>query len=238
MQPDAPRQVLHVFLHSLARVACVVVHRKVQVLMAAVTLAQMVEQPDEKLLVCAFPQDPMKTSRGEVVERPGDPHLAVGCWSAKGLVLCCAHPAEAHFGVGFEFGLVLEERGCLLRHLQDIQEPRTLLLDVLLGAFLGLEGAWPPPAEAQAVQRAPQCLPAHERGGLLLKSWRAMSLQLQRSWRAQPAVLGGRLPFDQTLDPFVCRLLEQRFRAAPLAVIEGRSSLLGEAIDDGVEGGA
>jgi hypothetical protein len=59
-----------------------------------------------------------------------------------------------------------------------------------------------------------------------------MSLQLQRSWRAQPAVLGGRLPFDQTLDPFVCRLLEQRFRAAPLAVIEGRSSLSGEAIDD------
>ena len=48
MQPDAPRQVLHVFLHSLACVACVVVHRKVQVLMAAVTLAQMVEQPDMK----------------------------------------------------------------------------------------------------------------------------------------------------------------------------------------------
>jgi hypothetical protein len=50
-------------------------------------------------------------------------------------------------------------------------------------------------------------------------------------------VLGGRLPFDQTLDPFVCRLLEQRFRAAPLAVIEGHSSLSGEAIDDSVDGG-
>ena len=52
-------------------------------------------------------------------------------------------------------------------------------------------------------------------------SWRAMSLQLQRSWRAQPAVVGGRILLDQMLDALVRSFSEQRLRASPLAVVEG-----------------
>src|SRR5215218_5394155 len=52
-------------------------------------------------------------------------------------------------------------------------------------------------------------------------SWRAMSLQLQRSWRAQPAVVGGRILFDQMLDALVRSFSQQRLRASPLPVIEG-----------------
>src|SRR5215217_2431022 len=122
----------------------------------------MVEQPDEPLVVSAFPQDPMKTSRGEV-ESPADPHLVIGSRSAKGLLLSFAHPAKAYFGVSFELGLVLEERTCLLRHLQDILKPRALLLDLLLGVLFGRNGARPPPAEAEAMERAAECFPA--RGG-------------------------------------------------------------------------
>src|SRR5687767_6823306 len=101
------------------------------------------------------------------VERPANPYLAVGPRSAQGPLSTPAHPAEAHLGVGLQLGLVLEERTRFFGHSQDIQEPRVLLFDLLLGAFLGRDGARPPPAEAQALQRAAECLPAHKRGGPL-----------------------------------------------------------------------
>jgi hypothetical protein len=65
-----------------------------------------------------------------------------------------------------------------------------------------------------------------------------MSLQLQRSWRAQPAVVGGRILFDQTLEALVRLLSEQRFRASSPAVVEGGFALPEEAVGDGVDGGA
>src|SRR5687768_16178474 len=199
----------------------------------------MVEQPDEQLIVSAFPQDPMKTSRGEV-ESPADPHLVIGSRSAKGLLLSSAHPAKAYFakayfGVGFEFGLGLEERTCLLRHLQDILKPRALVLDLLLRVFFGRDGARPPPAEAEAMERAAQCLPA--RGGEPL-SEKLQADELAAPARAQPAMRGGRVLFDEVLDALVRLIGEQQPRAAPSAIIESRAPLPEKAGDDRIHGGS
>src|SRR5918994_4280383 len=131
-----------------------------QLLVAAVRPPELVEELDEKLVVSAFSRDPVEAPRLEV-ERPADPHLAVGTRGAQGLLFPSAHPAKAHLGVGLQLGLVLEKRPRLLRHLQDILKPGVLLYDLLLGVFLGPHGARPPPAEAQAVQRAAHGLPAH-----------------------------------------------------------------------------
>jgi hypothetical protein len=90
------------------------------------------------------------------VQRPADPHLAIGAWGAKGPPFTSAHPTEAHLGIRLQLVFVLEKRaGLLLRHLQDVFEPRVLALDLLLGAFLGPDGARPPPAVLQPVQRLP-----------------------------------------------------------------------------------
>src|SRR5688572_11640815 len=194
----------------------------------------MVEQPDEQLIVSAFPQDPMKTSRGEV-ESPADPHLVIGSRSAKGLLLSSAHPAKAYFGVGFEFGLVLEERTCLLRHLQDILKPRALVLDLLLRVFFGRDGARPPPAEAEAMERAAQCLPARLREPL---SEKLQADELAAPARAQPAMRGGRVLFDEALDALVRLIGEQQPRAAPSAIIESRAPLPEKAGDDRIHGGS
>src|SRR5687767_12572966 len=118
-----------------------------QLLVAAVCPPELVEQLDEKLVVSAFSGDPVEAPRLEV-ERPADPHLAVGTWGAQGLLFPSAHPAIAHLGVGLQLGLVLEKRSrLLLRHLQDILKPRVLLYDLLFGVFLRRDGARPPPAE-------------------------------------------------------------------------------------------
>src|SRR5918994_882076 len=104
MQTDATPAALHVFLHPLARVACVVVRRQVQLLVAAVGPAQLVEQPYEQFVVPALPDHPVQTPCGEV-QSPADPHFAVGPRGAKRLLFPCAHPAEAHLGVGLQLGL-------------------------------------------------------------------------------------------------------------------------------------
>jgi hypothetical protein len=51
-------------------------------------------------------------------------------------------------------------------------------------------------------------------------------------------MLGGRILFEQLLDALVCRIAEQRLRASPSEVFEGRSPLPNEPLDDGVNGGA
>src|SRR5215211_3044218 len=167
MQTDATPGALHVFLHPLARVACVVVRRQVQLLVAAVGPAQLVEQPYEQFVVPALPGHPVQTPRGEV-ESPADPHLAVGTRGAKRLLVPSAHPAEAHLGVGLQLGLVLEKSARLLpRHSPDVLQPGALVFDLLLGVFVGADGARPPPAEAEPVERAAHRLPAYQEGGPL-----------------------------------------------------------------------
>jgi hypothetical protein len=66
----------------------------------------------------------------------------------------------------------------------------------------------------------------------------AKSLQLQRSWRTQPPLLDGRLLLEQALDPLVGRLIDQRFRASPPAVEEGRLLVPDEASHYRLDGGA
>src|SRR5919107_2099068 len=167
MQTDATPGVLHVFLRPLARVACVVVRRQVQLLVAAVGPAQLVEQPYEQLVVPALPDHPVQTPCGEV-QSPADPHFAIGPRGAKRLLFAYAHPAEAHLGVGLQLGLVLEKGARLLpRHSPDILQPGALLFDVLLGVFVGPDGTRPPPAEAEPVERAAHRLPAYQDGGPL-----------------------------------------------------------------------
>jgi hypothetical protein len=172
------------------------------------------------------------------VQRPADPHLAIDVWGAKGSLFTSAHPTEAHLGIRLQLGFVLEKRAGLLRHLQDVFEPRVLALDLLLGAFLGPDGARPPPAVLKPVQRAAKCLAARLQASLSLISCRQRSLQLQRSWLAQPAMLDGRVLFEQFLDSLVGLLVEQRHGTAPLAVVEGRPPLPEKARDDRVDGGA
>ena len=76
MQIDATPRVIHIFLHPFADVACVVVHREVQLFVAAVGFPELVEQLDEKLAVPAPPAHPMEAPRIEV-ESPAYPYLAV-----------------------------------------------------------------------------------------------------------------------------------------------------------------
>src|SRR5215210_2086285 len=235
IQTDATPGVLHVFPHPLACVAAVVVCCEVQLFVAAVSPAQMVEQLDEKLSVLAPRGHPMEAPRLEV-ERPANPCLAVGPRSAQGPLPPPVHPAEAHLGVGLQLGLVLEERPRFLGHLQDILKPRVLLYDLFLRAFLGRDGARPPPAEAQAVQRAAECLPAHKRGGPLPEKLEGKELAAPA--RAQPAMLGGRILLQQLLDTLTRLLPEQRSRTAPSVVVEGGAVLPEEAGDNGVDGGA
>src|SRR5215211_1874849 len=64
------------------------------------------------------------------------------------------------------------------------------------------------------------------------------SLQLQRSWRAQPAMFDGRVLFEQLLDALVRLLPEQRSRAARPAVVEGGAPFPSEAGYDRIHGGA
>src|SRR3954452_11680047 len=234
MQIDAPFRVLHVFLHPLAHVAAVVVHREVQFPVAAVGSSQLVEQPDEQLAVPALPGHPVQAPRLEV-QRPRDPHLAVGSRSAEVLLFAFSHPAVAHFGVSLQLGLVLEKRSRFLGHLQDILEPRPLLFDLLLGAFLGRYPTRPSPAEAETMERAADGLSAN-RGGPLPE--KLQGEQLATPARAQPAMPGGRVLFEQALEALVRLLPEQRSRPAPSAVVEARLALPEEAGYDRVHGGA
>src|SRR5215210_8340759 len=235
VQIDAASRILHVLLHQLACMAAVIVGRQVQLLVAAVDPSKFIEQPNEKLAVPAFPRDPMQTSRSEV-ESPGNPHLAVGTRSRQGLLLSLSHPAEAYFGVGLQLGLVLEERARLfLGHLQNILQPCVLLLDLLPGVFLGRDGARPPPAVLQPVQRAAERLPAH-RGHSLPEELQADELTTPA--RAEPSVGGGRIPLKQLLEALVGLLAEQRPRPARFAVVEGGGSFPEKAGDDRVDGGA
>src|SRR5215210_5253204 len=235
MQIDAPFRVLHVLLNPLAHVAAVVVHREVQFLVAAVGSSHLVEQPDEQLAVPALRGHPVQAPRLEV-QRPRDPHLAVGSRSAQVPLFTFSHPAEAHLGVGLQLGLVLEKRSRFLGHLQDIPEPRPLLFDLLVGAFLGRYRTRPPPVEAETKERAADGLPAN-RGGPLPEKLEGE--QLAAPARAQPAMPGGRVLFEQALDALLIgRTFQQRFRASPYAVVEGPSPLPDEASDDRVDGGA
>src|SRR5215208_5946704 len=236
MQTDATAGVLHVFLHSLARVACIAVRRQVQLLVAAVGPAQLVEQPYEQFVVPALPDHPVQTPCGEV-ESPADPHFAVGPRGAERLLFACAHPAEAHLGVGLQLGFVLEKRARLLpRHSPDVLQPGVLLFDVLLGVFVGPDGTRPPPAEAEPVERAAHRLPAYQEGGPLLEQLEGDELAAPA--RAQPAVVGRRILFDQMLDALVRSFSEQRLRASPLPVIEGYPPFPSKATDERVDGGA
>src|SRR5215218_4654934 len=234
MQTDATPAILHIFLYSFADVAAVVVNGQVQLLMTVVGSPELVEQLDEKLAVPTPSRDPMEAPRLEA-QRPADPHLAIGAWGAKGPLFTSAHPTEAHLGIRLQLGFVLEKRAGLLRHLQDVFEPGVLALDLLLGAFLGPDGARPPPAVLQPVQRAAKCLAA--RGGEPL-SHKLQAEELATPARAQPAMLDGRVLFEQFLDMLVGLLAEQRHGAAPLAVVEGRPPFPEKASDDRVDGGA
>ena len=110
----------------------------------------------------------------------------------------------------------------MLRHLQDILESRALLFDVLFGVFLGRDGTRPPPAEAQAMERTAKRLRA--RGGCTLPQ-KLEGDELATPARAQPAMRGGRVFFEEALDALVRLLGEQRPRAALSAVVEGRVPL-------------
>src|SRR5215216_2546468 len=235
MQTDAPCRVLHVVLDPFAGMACVVVHGQVQFFVTAVGPAQLFEQFDEQLAVLSLSRHPMEAPRLEV-ERPADPHLAVRPRGPKRPLLALAHPAEADPGVGLKPALVLEEGARLLDHRKDIRKPRPLSLFVLFGALLGPDRTRPPPAEAQAMERAANRLSAQQ-GGPLLEQLHGQELAAPA--RSQPPVGGGRLLFDQTLEVLFRRLAEQRFGSAPSTILEGAHPpfLLEEVLDEGVDCG-
>src|SRR5215216_638006 len=189
MQTDATPGVLHVFLHPLARVACVVVRRQVQLLVAAVGPAQLVEQPYEQFVVPALPGHPVQTPRGEV-ESPADPHLAVGPRGAKRLLFPSAHPAEAHLGVGLQLGLVLEKVPASSRVIRRTSSSLARLCSICSSESLS------GPTGRGLLQRKPSRWSARRTVSRLTRraarspnSWRAMSLQLQRE-RSQPCSVG------------------------------------------------
>src|SRR5215204_1996427 len=234
MQTDAPCRALHVLLDPPAGMARVVVHGQVQFFVTAVGPAQLFEQLDEQLAVLSLARDPMEAP-GLEVECPADPHFAVRPRGPQRFLLALAHPAEADPRVGLESGLVLEEGARLLDHRKDVQEPRPLSLFVLFGAVLGPDRTWPPPAEAQAMKRAANRLPAYQ-GGPLLEQFHGQKLAAPA--RSQPSVGGGRLLFDQTLEVLSRRLPDRRFGPAPTTILEGAHPpfLLDEALDEGVDG--
>jgi hypothetical protein len=47
-----------------------------------------------------------------------------------------------------------------------------------------------------------------------------------------------RILFHQRLDPLLSRLVQERSRATPFAIVEGRSTFPAEAVDDRVDGSA
>src|SRR5919107_755336 len=189
MQTDATPGVLHVFLHPLARVACVVVRRQVQLLVAAVGSAQLLEQPYEQFVVPALPGHPVQTPCVEV-QSPADPHFAVGPRGAKRLLFPCAHPAEAHLGVGLQLGLVLEKEHASSRVIRRMSS--SLAHFCSMCSSESLSG----PTGRGLLQRKPSRWSARRTVCRLTRlaarspnSWRAMSLQLQRE-RSQPWSVG------------------------------------------------
>jgi hypothetical protein len=176
----------------------------------------------------------VKTTRSEI-ERPTDPHLLVGARRFQRSLVPFAHPAQTDLGVGLQSGLLLEERARFLEHRKDIQEPPTLLLSSLLGAFLRRDRARPSPAKADAMEHAAKCLLANQEGPLLEQ---LIGQKLAAPARAQPAVFGGSVLFDQTLDVLAHWLSDQRFGTSHFAVVEGRLLLPDEARGDRIDGGS
>src|SRR5215210_829593 len=188
IQTDATLGVLHVLPHPLACVACVVVCGEVQLFVAAVSPAQMVEQLDEKLSVLAPRGHPMEAPRLEV-ERPANPCLAVGPRSAQGPLPPPAHPAEAHLGVGLQLGLVLEKEPASSVICRTSSSLACFSMICSAEPFSGGTGCG-------LLQRKPRRWSVRRSVSRLtsaaarsLKSWRAMSLQLQRE-RSQPCSVG------------------------------------------------
>ena len=103
-----------------------------------------------------------------------------------------------------------------------------------LSHFLRRDRTRPPPAKAQAMERAAHCLPARHDGSLLEQ---LHGQELAAPARSQPSMGGGRILFDQTLDVLFRRLPEQRFGSAPSTIIKGAHPPfpLDEALDEGVE---
>src|SRR5215203_77510 len=91
VQMDASARILYVFLDLFAGVARVVVCCQVQLPMATIGSAQLIEQLDEQLVVLAFSPHPVKSARSEI-ERPGDPHLVVGARGFQRALVAFAHP--------------------------------------------------------------------------------------------------------------------------------------------------
>src|SRR5215211_657435 len=233
MQMDASARILHVALDPFGGVARVVVYGQVQLSVAAVDPAQPVEQLDEQLVVLTISSYPVQAPRGEV-ERPADPHLAVGARRSKGPLFTFAHPAESDLGVRLQAGLVLKERSRLLDHRKDVQEPPALVLLVIFGVLLGRDRARPPPAKAQTMEHATEGLRANQDDSPLEQ---LHGQKLAAPARAQPAVFGGRALFDQTLDVLARCLCDGRFGTSPLAITKGHSSRQGEASGDRINGG-
>src|ERR687897_2842547 len=160
-----------------------------QLLVAAVRPPELVEQLDEKLVVSAFSGDPVEAPRLEV-ERPGNPHLAVGTRGAQGLLFPSAHPAKAHFGVGLQLGLVLEKGPRLLVICRTSSSLACFSMICSSESFSGGTGRG-------LLQRKPRRCSARRMVSRLtqtslslsLRSCTASSLQLQRE-RSQPCSMG------------------------------------------------
>ena len=235
MEIDASFRVLHVLLDPFTDVACVVINGEVKLLVAAVDPPEMVEQLDEKLAVPALPRDPVQASRVEV-ERPGNPHLAVGPRSLQTPLSPFSHPAEAHLRVSLQFGLILEERGYfLLRHFPDTFEPFALLRALLGGILIRSDDARPSPAVLQTMERTANRLPARLRKPFAEE---LEGEELAAPARAQPAMIHGGVLFDELLEALVCGLSEQRPRTTRPAGVEGGAPLPIEAGCERINGGA
>jgi hypothetical protein len=161
------------------------------------------------------------------VQRPADPHLAIGGWGAKGPLFSSAHPTEAHLGIPLQLGFVL----CKNEPASSSVICRmSSSLVACLRSICSSEPFSGPTGRGLLQRYSTACAARGEvsRGSppasLSLISCRQRSLQLQRSWRAQPAMLDGRVLFEQFLDRLVGLLVEQRHGAAPLALVEGRPS--------------
>ena len=156
--------------------------------MAAVGSSQLIEQPDEQIVVPALPDHPVESPRGEV-ERPADPHLAVSPRSAEVLLFSFTHPAQAHFGVGLQLGYTSWKKEPASSVI--CRTSKSLARFSLICSSESFSGG----TGRGLLQRKPSLCSARRSVSRLtrvarsLKSWRASSLQLQRE-RNQPCSVG------------------------------------------------
>lgn len=157
--------------------------------MASVDSPEMVEQLDEKLAVPAPPTHPVEASRLEV-ERPGNPHLAVGAGGREGSLSPFSHPAKAHLGIRLQLGYTSWKKGAASSSVIFQTSPSLSRLSSICSGE-SLSGPTGRGLHQRYSRRwsARRTLSRLAEASLSLISCKEMSLQLQRE-RSQPCSTG------------------------------------------------